>query len=74
MDKDLDVWSGRVGCVYMPEAVFPATTMVIKKTALFTSEVDVVKTHNLFSVNDILFSRYINFPLERTNNYGCSLI
>jgi acetyl-CoA acetyltransferase len=33
-----------------------------------------VKTHNPFAANDIAFARETGFPLERMNNYGCSLI
>ena len=33
-----------------------------------------VKTHNPFALNDILFSRLTGFPIERMNNYGCSLV
>ncbi len=35
---------------------------------------DAVKTHNPFALNDILFSRQTGFPLEKMNNYGCSLV
>ncbi|MCK9381422.1 MAG: hypothetical protein M0P95_17990, partial [Sulfuritalea sp.] len=35
---------------------------------------DAVKTHNPFAVNDIAFARATGFPLEKMNNYGCSLI
>ncbi len=33
-----------------------------------------MKTHNPFAVNDIVFARDTGFPLEKMNNYGCSLI
>ena len=33
-----------------------------------------VKTHNPFAVNDIFFARETGFPLEKMNNYGCSLV
>jgi acetyl-CoA acetyltransferase len=33
-----------------------------------------VKSHNPFALNDIVFSRETGFPLERMNNYGCSLV
>ena len=35
---------------------------------------DAVKTHNPFAVNDVLFSRQTGYPLEKMNNFGCSLV
>jgi acetyl-CoA acetyltransferase len=37
-------------------------------------KVDAVKTHNPFAVNDVAFSKETGFPLEKMNNFGCSLI
>ena len=42
--------------------------------ALARKDVDAVKTHNPFAVNDIAFARDTGYPLEKMNNYGCSLI
>ena len=72
--KILGFGQGRVGRAYMPEAVIPAASMALKMAGLSINEIDAVKTHNPFAVNDILFSRDTGFPLERMNNYGCSLI
>ena len=33
-----------------------------------------VKTHNPFVLNDIAFSREMNFPIEKMNQFGCSLV
>ena len=38
------------------------------------SQVDAVKTHNPFAVNDIYFSRQTGFDLAAMNNFGCSLV
>ena len=35
---------------------------------------DAVKSHNPFAVNDAVFARETGFPVERMNNYGCSLV
>ncbi|HEX8554927.1 MAG TPA: thiolase family protein, partial [Sphingomonas sp.] len=36
--------------------------------------IDAVKSHNPFAVNDVVFARSTGCPVERMNNYGCSLI
>ena len=33
-----------------------------------------MKSHNPFAVNDVVFARETGFPLEKMNNFGCSLI
>jgi acetyl-CoA acetyltransferase len=33
-----------------------------------------IKTHNPFALNDILFSRETGVPVDKFNNYGCSLV
>jgi acetyl-CoA acetyltransferase len=59
---------------FMPEAVVPAATQALTMAGLGIAQIEVVKTHNPFALNDIVFSRATAFPLERMNNYGCSLI
>jgi hypothetical protein len=34
--------------------------------------IDAVKTHNPFAINDLAFARKTDFPLEKMNNFGCS--
>jgi len=64
----------RVAKGYMPMAVAPATQAALKSAGLAIKDVAAVKTHNPFAVNDIAFARETGFPLEKMNNYGCSLI
>lgn len=64
----------RVEKGYMPMAVAPAVMAALKNAKLDIKDVDAVKTHNPFAVNDIAFARETGFPLEKMNNYGCSLI
>jgi acetyl-CoA acetyltransferase len=64
----------RVAKTHMPEAPVPAALAALADAGLDISQVDAVTTHNPFAVNDIYFSRMIGYPLERMNNYGCSLI
>lgn len=59
---------------YMPEAPVKAAGRALDNAGLTIDDIDVVKAHNPFAVNDIVFSRATGFPLEKMNNYGCSLI
>lgn len=64
----------RVEKGHMPMAVAPAASAALKQAGLGFKDLDAVKTHNPFAVNDIAFARATGFPLEKMNNYGCSLI
>jgi acetyl-CoA acetyltransferase len=59
---------------YMPEAPIKASQCALNHAGIGIDQVRTVKSHNPFAVNDIAFSRATGFPLERMNNYGCSLI
>jgi acetyl-CoA acetyltransferase family protein len=64
----------RVEKGHMPMAVAPAAMAALKNAGLDIKDVDAVKTHNPFAVNDIAFSRETGFALQKMNNFGCSLI
>lgn len=64
----------RVDLAYMPEAPVPAANKALEQAGISYDDLDAVKTHNPFAVNDIVFARQTGFPLEKMNNYGCSLI
>ncbi len=64
----------RTAQAFMPEAVVPAATQALSMAGCRIGDLDAVKTHNPFAVNDIVFSRQTGFPLEKMNQYGCSLI
>jgi acetyl-CoA acetyltransferase family protein len=64
----------RVEKGHMPMAVAPASMAALRNAGLTFKDVDAVKTHNPFAVNDIAFALETGFPLEKMNNYGCSLI
>ena len=64
----------RVEKGYMPLAPAPAAQVALKRAGLGIKDVDAVKTHNPFAANDIAFARETGFPLEKMNNFGCSLI
>jgi len=64
----------RVEKGHMPMAPAPAAQAALRHAGLTMKEVDAVKTHNPFAVNDIAFARETGFPLEKMNNFGSSLI
>lgn len=64
----------RVELAYMPEAPVPAAREALHQAGLSMTDVDAVKTHNPFAVNDLYFAAATGFGLEHLNNNGCSLI
>jgi acetyl-CoA acetyltransferase len=64
----------RAALAYMPEAPIPAAGKALAQAGLKFGDLDAVKTHNPFAVNDVLFSRSTGVPLEKMNHYGCSLV
>ena len=64
----------RVGKTRMPQAPVPAALTALSDAGLDMSAVDAVTTHNPFAVNDLYFSSAANYPVERMNSYGCSLV
>lgn len=70
----LGAGQGRVELGYMPEAPAVAARAALANAGIGLDKVDAVKSHNPFAVNDIAFARATGFPLEKMNNYGCSLI
>lgn len=64
----------RAALAYMPEAPIPAAKLALAQAGLDVKRMDAIKTHNPFAVNDILFSRSTGIPVEKANNFGCSLV
>lgn len=64
----------RVDLAYMPEAPVPAAKEALQQAGLSIGNMDAVKTHNPFAVNDLYFAAATGFDLTRFNNNGCSLI
>ncbi|MFE8647054.1 thiolase family protein [Sphingomonas sp. NCPPB 2930] len=64
----------RVEPGYMPMAPSPACFNVLKAAGLGLDQIDAVKTHNPFAVNDIALARDTGFAWEKMNNYGSSLV
>jgi acetyl-CoA acetyltransferase family protein len=64
----------RVAKGHMPMAPVPAARAALDAAGLAIGDIDAVKTHNPFAVNDIVFARDTGFPVDKMNNYGSSLI
>lgn len=59
---------------YMAQAVVPAAKQALSHAGISIEDVQVIKTHNPFAVNDIYFSREMSVAPEAMNKYGSSLI
>ncbi len=64
----------RVEPAYMPAAPVPAARRALAQAGIDITSIDVVKSHNPFIVNDIVFARETGFSASAMNNYGCSLV
>ena len=58
----------------MPEAPALAVQKLLGKTGLKMSDMAVVKSHNPFAINDVIFSHLLDFDWHKMNNNGCSLV
>jgi acetyl-CoA acetyltransferase len=64
----------RVALAFMPEAPAPAAMRALAQAGLAMSQMDAIKTHNPFALNDIVFARATGADLGRMNNFGSSLV
>ncbi len=65
---------GRAAKARMAAAVTPSAEMALANAGLTVGDLAAVKTHNPFTINDIIMGRLMNIPPEIFNNYGSSLI
>jgi len=70
----LSVGQARTRPKFMPAATVPASQQALDRAGITIDQVDVVKSHNPFAVNDIVFARETGFDVMKMNNYGSSLI
>jgi acetyl-CoA acetyltransferase len=70
----LGVGQARTQKAHMPMAPVPASRAALKNAGLTMRDITHVKMHNPFVVNDIVFARDMAFPVEKINQYGCSLV
>lgn len=66
--------SARVELAHMPEAPVPAAQRALAQAGLPIGEMAIVKTHNPFAVNDLVFARSTGVDVTAMNPYGCSLV
>ncbi|MFA7281994.1 MAG: thiolase family protein, partial [Sterolibacterium sp.] len=64
----------RVALAYMPESTVPAAERALKQAGKTIKQIDAIKTHNPFAVNDLFFAKQTGADLMNMNNYGCSLV
>ncbi|MEP7181619.1 MAG: thiolase family protein [Betaproteobacteria bacterium] len=64
----------RAPLALMPEATVPAARRALERAGLAIGQIDAIKTHNPFALNDLLFARQMEVDAARMNNYGSSLV
>ena len=58
----------------MPEAPAFAVMRLLERTGLTLDDMAVVKNHNPFAVNDVVFTRVTGYDWRKMNRTGCSLV
>jgi acetyl-CoA acetyltransferase len=64
----------RVALARMPEATVPAARRALAAAGLSMADINAVKTHNPFALNDLYFAREMGINTSDMNNFGCSLV
>jgi len=70
----LSYGEGRAKKGYMAKAIIPAAKNALKHAGISIADINAVKTHNPFAVNDIYFCNEMDIDWKEMNNYGSSLI
>ncbi len=70
----LSYGEGRAKKGFMAKAIIPAANFALKHAGISIADIDAIKTHNPFAVNDIYFCREMDIDWKDMNNYGSSLI
>ena len=65
---------GRAERAFMPVATIEAARRALEAAETRIEDVDAIKSHNPFAVNDIVFARETSVDVKKMNNYGCSLV
>ena len=58
----------------MAAAVTPSAEMALENAGIKVSDLGAVKTHNPFTVNDVVMGKLMGIDEKIFNNYGSSLI
>ncbi|KPJ87672.1 MAG: hypothetical protein AMS18_14310 [Gemmatimonas sp. SG8_17] len=64
----------RVHPSLMPEAPALAVQKLLAKCGLTMADIAVVKNHNPFAVNDVIFTKVTGYDWHNMNNTGCPLV
>lgn len=64
----------RAGPGLMPEAPSLAVRKLLERTGIKLEEIQVLKSHNPFAVNDAIFAKVFNYDWRNMNRTGCSLV
>jgi len=72
--KLLSFGQARVEKAFMPSAPISAACRALEAADLDIKQINAIKSHNPFAVNDIIFARETGVDLAGMNNFGCSLI
>jgi acetyl-CoA acetyltransferase len=64
----------RVELAHMPESMVPAAQRALHQAGKTVKQMNAIKTHNPFAVNDVFFAQQTGVDLKQMNNYGCSLV
>ncbi len=72
--KILGIGQARVELAYMPKATVPAANAALTQAGITIDQIDAIKTHNPFAVNDLFFADQFGIDVRTMNNFGCSLI
>jgi acetyl-CoA acetyltransferase family protein len=59
---------------YMAMAIIPAAKKALEKAEISIKDINTIKTHNPFAVNDVYFCKVMDIDWKDMNNYGSSLI
>jgi acetyl-CoA acetyltransferase len=59
---------------YMPEAPALAVKKLFDRTGFKMDDMAVVKNHNPFAVNDVVFAKVMDYDWHKMNNTGCPLV
>ena len=58
----------------MPAAPAYAVQKLLARTGLTMADMKVVKNHNPFAVNDVIFAKVLDYDWHKMNTTGCSLV
>lgn len=72
--KVISYGEGRAKKGYMAKAIIPAAKNALEQAGISISDINAIKTHNPFAVNDIYFCNEMDIGWKDMNNYGSSLI